>query len=394
MEDYYFLIYLIHPFNPNAMYNNDIRNRFIEHRARGISLDKVTSLLGICRTTAVEWNRKYKTRVADLRALQYEAVLQRAGADYEREVHLAMAQLNRIREVLARRKVEHLSTEYLYNLEAMAFARMEKLMRLAELPDHGRPAEASEPAEPELDVPTPSPNVDASEGDDPVRLPQFVPDLFNRSAEAQNRPVSGPFPTQKEGGGASEILDHDHNLNPALNPTSAPPRLCVEASETKSNETERFAKSDATQPRNINDLQRPPSESSRDGARPSPVAATPDQPAVAQSADTETASVIDSSLDIRHSSLAAGGESQDDGDSPVVPPLNNSAPAQPIPHPVEVPSSDVPAEMSEGESIVVNPHECPPFWRSVLQPKPPQNAGGRSSATPDFRSCKMTRSQS
>jgi hypothetical protein len=186
------------------MYNNDIRNRFIEHRARGISLDKVTSLLGISRTTAVEWNRKYKARVADLRALQYEAVLQRAGADYERDVHLAMAQLNRIREVLARRKVEHLSTEYLYNLEAMAFARMEKLMRLAELPDHGS-AEVSEPAEPETDVPAPSPNVNATEGDDPVRLPQFVPDLFNRSPEAENRSVSGPFPTQKHGGGTSDL---------------------------------------------------------------------------------------------------------------------------------------------------------------------------------------------
>ena len=217
------------------MYNNDIRNRFVEHRARGISLDKVTSLLGVSRTTAVEWNRKYKARVADLRALQYEAVLQRAGADYEREVHLAMAQLNRVREVLARRKVEHLSTEYLYNLEAMAFARMEKLMRLAELPDHGS-AEVSEPAEPETDVPTASPNVNASEGDDPVRLSQFVPDLFNRSAEAENRPVSGPFPTQKEGGGTSEIPLNHNNLNPTLadqpplQSDSAPVAPCIESS--------------------------------------------------------------------------------------------------------------------------------------------------------------------
>jgi transposase len=271
------------------MYNNDIRNRFIEHRARGISLDKVTSLLGVSRTTAVEWNRKYKARVADLRALQYEAVLQRAGADYQREVHLAMAQLNRIREVLARRKVEHLSTEYLYNLEAMAFARMEKLMRLAELPDHGS-AEVSEPAEPETDVPTPSPHVNATEGDDPVRLPQFVPDLFNRGAEAENRPVSGPFPTQKDGGGASEIpLNHNlnaslnRNLNLNLNPTlegeardpnHLPPKplnsepltaslsshLCA-GSATKSNETERFPKNGITEPGNTNDLQHSTSQS-------------------------------------------------------------------------------------------------------------------------------------
>src|SRR5688500_12463403 len=89
-------------------------------------------------------------------------VLESAGADYKREVYLAMAQLNRVRAVLAQRKVEYLSTEYLYNLEAMAFARMEKLMRLAEIPDHGLAA-ASQPDEPEADVPTASANVDTSE---------------------------------------------------------------------------------------------------------------------------------------------------------------------------------------------------------------------------------------
>lgn len=178
------------------MYNNEIRDRFVEHRARGISLDKVTSLLGISRTTAVDWNRRFKTRIADLRALHYEAALERAGADYQQEVYLAMAQLNRVRAVLAQRKVEYLSTEYLFNLEAVAFARMEKLMRLAELPD-STPAAVFDPSEPEADAPGDSRNVDTSGVDTPAPTPQSVPDL-NHSAPGGNgkptcfRPVSAP----------------------------------------------------------------------------------------------------------------------------------------------------------------------------------------------------------
>jgi hypothetical protein len=209
------------------MYNNEIRDRFVEHRARGISLDKVTSLLGISHTTAVDWNRRFKTRIADLRALHYEAALERAGADYQREVYLAMAQLNRVRAVLAQRKVEYLSTEYLFNLEAVAFARMEKLMRLAELPD-STPAAVFDPSEPEADAPRDSRNVDTSGVDTPA--PHRNPCLASTTVPRRKR-KTGLFPTRfrhKKGGGGPKVQSRrrtritrselsDRSKNPAKN---------------------------------------------------------------------------------------------------------------------------------------------------------------------------------
>ena len=180
------------------MYNDEVRDKFISLRAKRISADKIAALLGISRWTVLKWCQKYKTQIASLRAIHFENAIERAGADYEREIYLAAAQLNRIRAALAQRKVEHLSTEFLLNAEATAFARMDRLMRLADLPDGDCPDEADSTETPG-GAGEPGASANGASGS---------------PAEAENPTFYPPFIHQKEGGNSTDALNL--NLNPEV----------------------------------------------------------------------------------------------------------------------------------------------------------------------------------
>ena len=182
------------------MYNDELRDKFIALRAKRISADKIAALLGISRWTVLKWCQKYKTQIANLRAIHFENAIERAGADYEREIYLAAAQLNRIRAALAQRKVEHLSTEFLLNAEATAFARMDRLMRLADLPDADPDADASGDEEaPGVEKPTPETLGSVREQNASTN---------GANLETQNPTFYPPFIHQKEGGNTTDVLNH------------------------------------------------------------------------------------------------------------------------------------------------------------------------------------------
>jgi hypothetical protein len=174
------------------MYSQLFINQFIELRAKRISIKTIMCQLRICKATAVDWNRRYKAQIAEARALHIEAACERAGLNYEQEVAYAAEQLNRIRAELKKRKVEHVSTEFLYNAEVTGFARMEKLLRLAEIPDL-----------------SPEPADDAVEPAAAQNPPGATP---------QNQTVSRPFPDQNGGEGGQNHAQ----LTPAQNESLSP----------------------------------------------------------------------------------------------------------------------------------------------------------------------------
>jgi transposase len=168
------------------MYSSEITNRFIELRSQDISLDCIAKQLGINKSTAIDWQRRYKPRIAELKALHFEAICEKLATRYEDEVGYAMGELNRIRAELKRRKVEHVSTEFLYHAEAMAYRRVQKLAALAELPDG--------PVE-----------------DDAQPTPE------------ENPTVSQPFPHQSQGEVATSPVIESHDSANAEESSVAPP---------------------------------------------------------------------------------------------------------------------------------------------------------------------------
>ena len=126
------------------MYPIETHNRFVELRAKGWPLARIAAELQIAKGTAVEWERQHRAQIADLRNLEIEALQDRILASHEAELAALAGQLQRVEDILAKRKFECLSTEYLF---CMAGALRSQIRRLRVNPTFSLPkTEPSSPA--------------------------------------------------------------------------------------------------------------------------------------------------------------------------------------------------------------------------------------------------------
>jgi hypothetical protein len=58
------------------MENIDVKVRFIELRAKGLSFDKISAEISIAKKTLVNWNKRYKAEVEAAKAVELEALLE------------------------------------------------------------------------------------------------------------------------------------------------------------------------------------------------------------------------------------------------------------------------------------------------------------------------------
>jgi transposase len=150
------------------MYSTETKHSFIELRAQGLSLERIAQQLGINKSTALDWHRRFKSDIAELKAFRLEAIRERVATKYEDEFEYASSLLKHIRTLLRTRGLDLMSTNSLYYAEEMAYRRVRQLGALAELPDApsgqssvGRdgappPSDLSEPEKPNQN-PTVSP---------------------------------------------------------------------------------------------------------------------------------------------------------------------------------------------------------------------------------------------
>jgi transposase len=116
-------------------YSTEIKNKFVELRSQDISLDRIAKQLGINKSTALDWQTRFKRQIAELKAFHFEAICERLATKYEDELEYAMGELKRIRAELKTRDCDYEPTTFLHHAEAAAWRRVEKLRALAEFPD-------------------------------------------------------------------------------------------------------------------------------------------------------------------------------------------------------------------------------------------------------------------
>lgn len=115
------------------MYDNDTKNQFIELRAKGWSLSRISEQLKVSPRTLVDWNRQEREQIRTLRAIEWEALQEKILATGEQELVHLKKELDRLEDQLAKRTVEFVSTENLYRLSALVRAEIRKVCQ-ARLP--------------------------------------------------------------------------------------------------------------------------------------------------------------------------------------------------------------------------------------------------------------------
>jgi hypothetical protein len=214
------------------MYPIEITNQFIELRSREISLQRIAEQLGINKSTAVDWQRRYQAQIDELKAIHLDAVRERLATSYEDELEYAMTELKRIRAELKTRDWDFEPTTFLHHAEAAAYRRVQKLCALAEIPRGGRDA-------------TPLPSASSAVGRAMCPHSASAQSDIDRSApsrlsvelaaDPQTNPSEiQPFPNQNNGGSTSPA---HRNSTPDPGTSPAP---CVETESENPAKTQPF----------------------------------------------------------------------------------------------------------------------------------------------------------
>ena len=152
------------------MHNTESHHRFIDLRAQGWSLARIAADLQVGKSTLIRWQRKHHRQIADLKNVELEALQEKFLASHEVELSRLTSHLNRVESILASRKLECISTEFLFSMAGALRSQIRKQKvpidfspspsdALPELPDPGTepPDPRSQTPEPKSETPEPKP---------------------------------------------------------------------------------------------------------------------------------------------------------------------------------------------------------------------------------------------
>lgn len=94
----------------------DTKERFIELRAKGWSFDKIAQELGKAKQTLIDWSKELEEEIANLKALELEALYEKHYLHKETRLQLFGEVLSKIREEVMSRDLSEVPTDKLLEL--------------------------------------------------------------------------------------------------------------------------------------------------------------------------------------------------------------------------------------------------------------------------------------
>ena len=99
-----------------AMKDEQTRQRFIQLRSTGRSFAAIAGELDVSKPTLINWSRKYRFEIQNLRAIESEALAEKFLATREARAQRLADQLEVVEAELARRNLSDLPTHRLFQL--------------------------------------------------------------------------------------------------------------------------------------------------------------------------------------------------------------------------------------------------------------------------------------
>jgi IS30 family transposase len=98
------------------METTDVKERFIELRAKGWSFDKIARELGKAKQTLIDWSKELQGEVANRKALELEALYESYYLLKENRLQNLGTMLTKIKEEIERRDLSDVPTDKLLDL--------------------------------------------------------------------------------------------------------------------------------------------------------------------------------------------------------------------------------------------------------------------------------------
>ena len=94
----------------------DTKQRFIELRAKGYSFDKIAKELGKAKQTLIDWSKELQDEIANLKALELEALYESYFLLKENKLQTFGGLLNKLRDEVLSRDLSDVPTDKLLDL--------------------------------------------------------------------------------------------------------------------------------------------------------------------------------------------------------------------------------------------------------------------------------------
>lgn len=94
----------------------DTKQRFIELRAKGWSFDKIAKELGKAKQTLIDWSKDFQDEVANLKAMELEAIYESYYLLKENRLETFGGLLNKIKDEVLSRDLTDVPTDKLLDL--------------------------------------------------------------------------------------------------------------------------------------------------------------------------------------------------------------------------------------------------------------------------------------
>ena len=98
------------------MHTHETKDQFIALRARGLSLARIASQLGVSKTTLVDWNAELQPQIRALRAVEFEALQEKILVSREKDLSRLAALQEKIDSELSGRSFQFITS---YTLACM-----------------------------------------------------------------------------------------------------------------------------------------------------------------------------------------------------------------------------------------------------------------------------------
>jgi hypothetical protein len=96
---------------------NEVKQQFVELRAKGNSYDRIASKLSVSKGTLISWSREMFVDINNYLSMETDAILEKHKMAKKNQLELFGMQLNKIRKELEKRDLSDISTDKLLNME-------------------------------------------------------------------------------------------------------------------------------------------------------------------------------------------------------------------------------------------------------------------------------------
>lgn len=98
------------------MVSKEIKEKFVELRAKGISFSNIAEQLGVSKQSLIVWSQELKDDIANLGAIERDAIYEKYRQDKVSRIKMFGDELERVRSEFQKRDLSTIPTDKLFNL--------------------------------------------------------------------------------------------------------------------------------------------------------------------------------------------------------------------------------------------------------------------------------------